>query len=378
MPRVHVRTKLRSQDYEITIGHGLLARTGSIARKGLNPTPGHVALISNKRVFGLYGETVSKSLVASGFRVSSWLLREGERHKTLDEADRLIRFLQGKELERSDAVIALGGGVVGDLAGFAASVFLRGVQFIQIPTTLLAQVDASVGGKTGVNLPLAKNAIGTFHQPRAVVIDVNTLQTLPPRDLVAGWCEAVKQGAVASKPLFKQTTNLLSSINGNQPAGSSQLEELIAAHCAFKASVVAADEREDSLRRDRRSRRVLNFGHTIAHALEAVTNYERFRHGEAVGHGILVAAELSKNLGLLPQSELELLKEGVRLCGPLPRAHDLSRGAIVNALTLDKKRSGGHVQWVLLERIGKPKIVDAKHIKPQLLTKSLRAGLELK
>jgi 3-dehydroquinate synthase len=252
---------------------------------------------------------------------------------------------------------------------------LRGVPFIQVPTTLLAQIDSSVGGKTGVNLPAGKNLVGSFHQPSAVVIDVETLATLPARELVAGWCECVKQGAVGSPKLFKQTTDFLNAFHSRGVFISAELEQLIASHCAFKASIVASDEREDLARRDRRSRRVLNFGHTIAHALEAVTNYRRFRHGEAVGHGMLVAGELSKNLGLLDQSELELLREAVGLCGPLPAAGDLDYRAITSAIAQDKKRTAGHVQWVLLEKIGQPRIVDGKEISRALLRKSVGAAL---
>ncbi|MDQ2936086.1 MAG: 3-dehydroquinate synthase, partial [Acidobacteriota bacterium] len=317
----------------------------------------------------------TKSLHTSGFSVSPWLMDDGERHKSLRTAEKALHFLSETRLERGDAVIALGGGVVGDLAGFVAATYLRGLAFIQVPTTLLAQIDSSVGGKTGVNLPTGKNLVGAFHQPRAVIIDTETLITLPARELVAGWCETIKQGAVGSRKLFKQTSDFLQSYNSQGTLISSQLENLIASHCAFKASIVAADEREDIARRDHRSRRILNFGHTIAHALEAVTNYRRFRHGEAVGHGMLVAGELSKNLGLLKQSEVELLTRAVRLCGPLPSASDLEASTISKAIARDKKRAGGHVQWVLLEGIGQPRIVDGKEISPRLLTQSLREVL---
>jgi 3-dehydroquinate synthase len=242
---------------------------------------------------------------------------------------------------------------------------------------LLAQIDSSVGGKTGVNLTTGKNLVGSFHQPSAVVIDLKTLATLPPRELVAGWCECVKHGAVASRKLFKQTTDFLRACNSQKIHASTHLEQLIAAHCAFKASIVAADERESPARHDHRSRRVLNFGHTTAHALEAVTNYQRFRHGEAVGHGMLVAGELSKNLGLLDQSELELLREAVSLCGPLPPAGNLDERAIITAIAHDKKRAAGHVQWVLLEKIGRPRIVDGKDISAAVLRKSLRNALRI-
>ena len=198
---------------------------------------------------------------------------------------------------------------------------------------------------------------------------------MPPRELVAGWCETIKQGAVGSRKLFQRTMDFLRLFNSTRGLIPSQLEDLIASHCAFKASIVAADEREDITRRDSRSRRILNFGHTIGHALEAVTSYRRFRHGEAVGHGILVAGELSKNLGLLDQSELELLSQAVRLCGPLPSAGDLDETAIMSAIARDKKRTAGQIQWVLLEGIGRPRIVDGTEISAVVLRKSLRPAL---
>lgn len=375
MPRLQVQTKGRHHHYEIRIGSGILTGAGTVSRECLGKRAVRVALISNSKVFSLYGPEVVKSLHTSGFSVSHWLIGDGERYKSIRTAERTLRFLNETRIERSDGVVALGGGVVGDLTGFAAAVYLRGVPFVQIPTTLLSQIDSSVGGKTGVNLPAGKNLVGSFHQPSAVILDVETLKTLPSRELVAGWCETIKQGAVSSRKLFNQTTDFLRSFNSSGVLISSQLEHLIASHCAFKASIVAADEREDIARHDRRSRRILNFGHTIGHALEAVTNYRRFRHGEAVGHGILVAGELSRNLGLLEQSELELLQQGVKLCGTLPSANDLDENAILNALLLDKKSAGGHVQWVVLERIGRARIVDGKEISPQVVKQSLRDAL---
>jgi len=267
--------------------------------------------------------------------------------------------------------VALGGGIVGDVAGFSAATYMRGIPLIQIPTTLLAQIDSSVGGKTGVNLPSGKNLVGAFYQPGAVVIDIETLSTLPQRELVGGWCESVKQGAVASRKLFDQTVSFLRDLSAGGPLISAKLEQLIAAHCAFKASIVAGDEREDSSRTDSRSRRILNFGHTVAHALETVTRYRRFRHGEAVGYGMLVAAELSKHLGLLPSPELELVRQGVAQCGPLPPASDLDFREIADAIGRDKKNVGGHLKWVLLQGIGQPRIVDGKAISARLLRESV-------
>jgi 3-dehydroquinate synthase len=375
LPRLQVRTRIRQLEYEIRIGRRILSDVGSEARACLGKLAQHIVLISNRRVFSLYGSAVVKSLHARHFSVSPWLMSDGERHKSLITAEKALRFLSETGLERGDAVLALGGGVVGDLAGFVAATYLRGVALIQVPTTLLAQIDSSVGGKTGVNLPTGKNLVGSFHQPSAVIVDIETLTTLPARELVAGWCETVKQGAVGSRKLFNQTTDFLESFNSRGTLIFSQLEKLIASHCAFKASIVAEDEREDLARRDNRSRRILNFGHTIAHALESVTSYRRFRHGEAVGHGMLVAGELSKNLGLLNQSELESLSRAVRLCGPLPSANGLEESAIIKAIARDKKRAGGHVQWVLLEGIGRPRIVDGKEISPRLLKQSLRDAL---
>jgi 3-dehydroquinate synthase len=375
LPGIQVHTKGRDQQYQIRIGCGILPDAGLIARDAFGQLARRIALISNPKVYSLYGPAVCKSLQESGFAVSHSLIADGERHKSIRMTEKTLRFLNETRIERSDGVVALGGGVVGDLAGFSAAIYLRGVRFLQIPTTLLAQIDSSVGGKTGVNLPSGKNLVGSFHQPSAVILDVETLSTLPSRELVAGWCETIKQGAVSSRKLFKQTTDFLRIYNSSGVLISSQLEDLIASQCAFKASIVAADEREDIGRRDHRSRRILNFGHTVGHALEAVTNYRRFRHGEAVGHGVLVAGELSKNLGLLDESELELLSQGIELCGPLPPANDLDLNAIANALLLDKKSAGGHVQWVLLERIGRARIVDGKEIASPLVKQSLRDAL---
>ncbi len=376
MPKLQVRIESPRQTYEIRVGRGLLVEAGKIARRCLDKNAQRLALVSNKRVFSLYGRTVTRSLQSQGFIISQWLMGDSERFKTLATAGEVLDFLHKNQIQRTDGVIALGGGVVGDLAGFAAAIHLRGVPLIHIPTTVLAQIDSSVGGKTGVNVPAGKNLIGAFHQPRAVVVDTTTLSTLPRREVTAGWCEAVKQGAVGSRLLFQQTTQFLRSAARESQPGSA-LEELIIAHCAFKASLVSGDEREDVGRRDKSSRRILNFGHTIGHALEVVTRYKRFRHGEAVGHGMLVAGELSKNLGLLKESELELLRSAVSLCGPLPPASDLDERLIVDAIARDKKRTGKQVQWVLLERIGRARLVDGKEISPRVLKESLRKGLKM-
>ena len=373
---LQVCTQRGEHCYPINIGRAIL---GKIDRQtcNLGAKARRIAVMSNKRVFNLYGKRAIKSLRRENLLVSCWLMGEGERFKSFESAEKAVGFLSEMKIERDDAVIALGGGVVGDLAGFAAAIYLRGVKLIQVPTTLLAQIDSSVGGKTGVNLPVGKNLVGSFHQPSAVLIDVETLATLPQRELISGWCEAVKHGIIAGEDLFKQTTGFLARIrSGECQLISPELEKLIAAHCAFKASIVVEDEREATERSDRRSRRTLNFGHTVGHALEAVTGYRRFRHGEAVGHGMLVAAEVSKTLGLLQTSELELLQEAVQLCGPLPPAHDLDLNEILRALKRDKKSVAGQIHWILLEHIGRPRVIEGKEIPQRLLRASLRAGLQ--
>ena len=382
MPLVSVRLPARQRNYEIKIGAGLLSELGRETRAVLGPQSRRAALISNPIVFKHYGKTAWQSLKAADFKVTHWLMPEGERYKSLRSLDQALTFLTESALERGDVVVALGGGVVGDLAGFAAATYLRGIAFVQVPTTLLAQIDASVGGKTGVNLPAGKNLVGAFHQPRLVMIDTQTLRTLPGRELTSGWCEAVKQGAVGSRKLFDQTNRLLGTSNIDfrlclaREESETEVCAVIAAHCRFKAAIVAGDEREDISRADPRSRRILNFGHTTAHALEKLTGYRRFRHGEAVGYGMLVAGEISKNIGMLASGELESLRAAVRRCGPLPRADDLSIDEITAAMKGDKKSVAGVTRWVLLERIGRARIVAGNQIDQRTLRSSLRAGLQ--
>ena len=372
-----------SAAYEIEIGHDLLAGSGKWARKGLGTEPGKIVIVSNPTVFGLYGKQAEESLHSAGFSVSHFLVKDGERYKNLRTAESALEFLAEARLSRTDAVVALGGGVVGDLAGFAAALYLRGVPFLQIPTTLLAMIDSSVGGKTGVNTAFGKNLVGAFHQPRGVLIDVSVLKTLPPRELTAGFCEAIKQGSIGSKKLLKQTSDLLSdsqisefSRNIEEPDFRSQISNLISAHVEFKAAIVSGDERESSTRTDGRSRKVLNFGHTLAHALEKVTNYKYFRHGEAVGYGILFAAGLSKSLALCAENDVKLLNGVVQRAGPLPQLANIDENELFEAFTADKKNLSGSLQMVLLKGIGKPVIVSEKDIPRATFRKCLRKFLQ--
>ena len=376
MHRLQISLDGNKRTSVISIGRGLRREVGNAISKSSFFKSRRVLVISNNRVFNLFGKDVISSLRRQGLQIFEWLMPEGEKFKSFRVLEQAVMFLGNNGFERNDLVLALGGGVVGDLAGFTAAIYLRGVPIIQVPTTLLAQIDSSVGGKTGINLPVGKNMVGAFHQPPLVVIDTETLLTLPKRELVAGFCEMVKQSLIASQKLFDSTTTLLREMKTDKSIlQGAEFEELIAAHCGFKAAIVANDEREASGRSDAKSRRILNFGHTTAHALEAVTNYRVFRHGEAVGYGMLVAGEMSKNLGLLRQEKLELLREAVQLCGPLPKAADLDVNEIIRSLQHDKKSVGGEINWVLLEDIGQPKIFPGSLISAKLLRLSLRTGL---
>jgi 3-dehydroquinate synthase len=367
---------LGERSYAIQIAPGLLSRLGGeCAALKLGS---RCAIISDANVAKRYARAAEKSLRSAGFDPIVIKVPAGERGKSLRVVNACYDQLSTHRLERKSFIVALGGGVVGDLAGFAAASYLRGVAFIQVPTTLLAQIDASVGGKVAVNLPAGKNLVGAFYQPRLVLIDIDTLQTLPRRELTAGWCEAVKQGAVGDRKLFDRTVHFL----GTHAAGvlhargmRTQLSAIIAAHCRFKSAIVAGDERESIARDDARSRKILNFGHTTAHALEAVTAYRRFRHGEAVGYGMLVAGEISKNLGMLRPDALESLRQAVRACGPLPLANDIEINRLMTAMKSDKKSIAGSVKWVLLKGIGKGHIVDGREVRTSVLRKALSDGL---
>jgi 3-dehydroquinate synthase len=377
MQRLEISINQQARKSEINIGRGIRQDLGKLLSAALTKPPQRLGIISNKRVFDLYGRDIERSLKRAGVKVFAWLMPDGERYKSFSILEKAVGFLSENGFERNDLVLALGGGVVGDLAGFAAAIYLRGVQVIQVPTTLLAQIDSSVGGKTGINLPMGKNLVGAFHQPAAVFIDTETLISLPPRELISGFCEMVKHSLIADKSLFSRTVKSLRAVSEERGfLLTSDFEKLIAANCAFKASIVANDERESISRSDSKSRRILNFGHTTAHALEAVTNYRLFRHGEAVGYGMLVAGELSRDLDLLSFADLQSLREAVDLCGPLPRADHLDVNQIIRALQHDKKSVAGQINWVLLEGIGLPKIVDGGVINAKSLRRSLRAGLQ--
>jgi 3-dehydroquinate synthase len=338
---VHVALDERS--YDITIADGALSQAGEIARAALGEKTRRLAIVSNPKVHALFGKTVERNLKRAGFVTLTHLIGDGERAKSLRTAERAWGFLIANRFERSDGVVALGGGVVGDLAGFVAATFLRGVNYVQIPTTLLAQIDSSVGGKTAVNHKLGKNLIGAFHQPRAVVIDPGVLRGLPARELRAGLYEAVKYGVIRDAELFSLIEGNLDGINALDPA---LLSRVIARSCEIKAEVVTADERESGLRR------ILNFGHTVGHALEAVTAYRRLKHGEAVGYGMKCASTIAERAGIIPPPDAEAIRFGVDKLGSLPRIDDLKTQDVISAMSHDKKVAQGKLPLILPTKIG--------------------------
>ncbi len=372
-------------EYEIGIGHDLLADCGRWAHACLSGKTTKIVLISNKKVFGLYGEKVKNRFEQKGFEVFVWLMRDGERFKNLRSLETALTFFSKMGLKRSDGVAALGGGVVGDLAGFAAAVYLRGIAYLQIPTTLLSMIDSSVGGKTAVNSDFGKNWIGAFHNPKGVLIDVETLKTLPKRELVAGFFEAIKHGAVSGRNLFQHTEQFLKtySLNGFENRFSDEefhrnLGKFIEKQVIFKTKIVVQDRYEDAERNDPKSRKILNFGHTVGHALEKVTNYDYFKHGEAVAYGMLAAAEIAKNIGICDKNELKSLNDVIGSVGDLPPASNIEINDIIEALEFDKKSTGESHQWVLLKKIGKPILIDSKQIPAKILQRSLKTVLENK
>ncbi len=335
-----VHVDLGARAYDVLIGSGILARVGDFLSSG-EP----VAIISDANVGELMGERIQQSVMAAG--LSSFLIEvpPGESSKSLDVMAHLLSRLAKKKVPRAGTIIALGGGVIGDLAGFAAASYLRGVNFIQVPTTLLAMVDSSVGGKTGVNLPEGKNLVGAFHQPKLVVADLDTLTTLPPREFAAGMAEVIKYGAIADRALFDRVAK------GVKPEDA-DLADIIEKCVAIKARIVEQDEFEE-----KGLRALLNFGHTIGHAIEKATKYETYLHGEAIAIGMRAAAWLSVQQAGLPQLDADRI-EGALKANDLPISlkPGVSSDSVLAALGNDKKvAADGRNRWVLLSSLGEAK-----------------------
>lgn len=357
-----VPVPLGERAYAITIAEGALGRTGEIARQAFGQRVRRVALVSDRTVHRLHGSAVERALRQAGLEPLPCLIAPGERAKTLRTAERIWSFLIAERFERGEGIVALGGGVVGDLAGFVAATYQRGIPVVQLPTTLLAQIDSSVGGKTAVNHPLGKNLIGAFHQPSAVIIDPVVLTTLPRREFQAGLYEAIKYGIIRDAALARSIETGIDRLLALDP---SRLVPLIARCCQIKAEVVALDEREGGLRR------ILNYGHTVGHALEAVTDYRRFRHGEAVGEGMKCAADLAAALGLLAADQKDRIGALIDAVGPRPRLDDLDVSAILEAMTRDKKVVAGRLSFILPTGIGEVIIRD--DVPPRLVRQRVQA-----
>lgn len=338
-----VNVPLGNRRYAIKIGAGLLSRLGQeCARLKLGV---RCAVISDQNVAPRYARGTLQALHAAGFDPTLITLRPGETAKTLETAAACYDQLAAKRLERKSFIVALGGGVVGDLAGFVAATYLRGIPFVQAPTTLLAQVDSSVGGKVGVNLKAGKNLVGAFHQPSLVLCDLDTLATLPPREYRAGLAEVIKYGIIYDAALFRRLERDLPRLLDRRRAS---LAAVVARCCEIKADVVGRDETESGLRA------ILNFGHTLGHALEATSHYGKYLHGEAIAIGQVATARLSARVLGLPDPDVERISNLLRNAG-LPIAVKLNsaqRHKIFAAMKLDKKVSGGEVKFVLARRIG--------------------------
>ena len=338
---VRIQVRAASATYPVEIAAGATAALPRLLDEIRAPARRFV--VSTAPVWGHHSEAV-----ASLSTEEPILLPDGERYKNAATVMRIYDALIRANADRATCLVALGGGVVGDVAGFAAATYLRGVPVVQVPTTLLAQVDSAIGGKTGVNHPLGKNLIGSYHQPLAVLIDPLLLATLPRREFRAGLYEVIKYGIIASRPLFDRITQELAKLFARD---SMSLVPVIAESCRIKAEVVSEDERESG------PRRALNFGHTAGHALEAVTKYRRFRHGEAVAYGMLVAAELGVKRGTFAASDRDALATLIAQMGPLPPTGDLSAAELMQAMGRDKKVVAGKLHFVLPTGIGSTRVV---------------------
>jgi 3-dehydroquinate synthase len=340
--RRSVRVDLGANSYPIVLGHDTLSAVGEAIVERTSAS--QAVLISVPPVNRRYGATVARSLREAGLRVQRLVVPDGDATKNLRQVAKLYDALVEKNTDRSAVVVSLGGGMVSDLAGFVAATYLRGIRFVTIPTTVLAMVDAGVGGKVGVNLKQGKNLVGAFHQPRLVWVDTATLRSLPRRDRAAGLAEVVKAGAIWDADYFEML----------ERAGEKLLEldpELIVPvlerACEIKAEVVSRDERESNLRMQ------LNFGHTLAHAVESLKRYRGILHGEAVAIGMVFAAGRSEELGLAPQGTAERVTDLLRRLELPTQMPDFARGAYLRALKVDKKKKDAHIRFVVLREIGR-------------------------
>ena len=331
---------LGERSYPIHIGAGLLERPELLVERLPQK---RAAVITNSTVGPLYLDRLRRGLQERGIAVMTITLPDGEQHKDWETLNRIFDALIENRCERSTTLIALGGGVIGDLAGFAAAVYQRGVPFVQVPTTLLAQVDSAVGGKTAINHPLGKNMVGAFYQPLAVVADTDTLATLPPRELAAGLAEIVKYGAIRDRAFFDWLESNMDRLKRRE---GEALAYAIERSCALKAEIVALDEREDAVRA------LLNYGHTFGHAIETALGFGEWLHGEAVAAGMVLAARLSQRLGLIGADEVKRITDLLARAGLPVAAPELGLDRYLELMGHDKKVQSGRIRFILLKRLG--------------------------
>ncbi len=360
-----IRIELGERSYDIHIGEGLIGGAGELIAGAC--TGRTAAILTNPKIGNLYAERLVQSLEDSGITSHVIVIPAGERYKTLRTIARIYERLLDARLDRSSMVIGLGGGVVGDMAGFAAATYLRGIDFVQMPTSLLAQVDASIGGKTGVDLPRGKNLVGAFHQPKIVMIDISALRTLPRREFRAGLAEVIKHGIIRDGEYFAFLRENLDAVARLEPCA---LERTIEWSCAIKADVVTRDEREGGLRR------ILNYGHTAGHAVESLTGYRTCLHGEAVAIGMVTAALAAKVMGGADANLVDDIVEVIQAAGlPYALPSGLDPAEVVAAMGLDKKVSQGKLRSVMVNSIGHAFVSD--DVTPEIWMKALDAQARL-
>ena len=335
---------LGERSYPIHIGSQLLDQA-DLYKKHIKGT--FTAVVTNETVAPLYADKVVKTLEGIGQKVKLIVLPDGEVFKTWEVLQKIFDGLLENSADRKTTLVALGGGVIGDMTGFAAACYMRGIKFIQVPTTLLSQVDSSVGGKTGINHPLGKNMVGAFHQPQAVIADLDTLKTLPPEELAAGLAEVIKHGAIADPKFLSWIEQNQDALNSCDPAA---MEHAVRRSCEIKSQVVAQDEKEGGIRA------ILNFGHTFGHAIEAGMGYGAWLHGQAVGCGMVMAADLSVRVGLLSDTDAARLKKIIQALRLPTQPPKLGVDRFMELMSVDKKAEGGEVRYILLNGLGQAKI----------------------
>jgi 3-dehydroquinate synthase len=370
MSHTIIPVPLPQNAYNIILSAGGLANLGQYLSDStlVSPTPGQKALIvSNPQIWKHYGETIFQSLQQAGFEVEHCILPAGERFKTLRSIEKIYDLALQYRLERGSFFVALGGGVIGDMTGFAAATWLRGISVVQVPTTLLSMVDAAIGGKTGVNHPKGKNLIGAFHQPRLVLIDPDTLNTLPPREFRAAMAEVIKYGVIWDAELFEKL-EAHPHLNQRKSLSTEFLLEILQRSCQAKVDVVTQDEKEAGLRA------ILNYGHTIGHAIESLTHYRIFNHGEGVGLGMVAIGHIAQNLGLWSKDCTDRQYQLIQKAGlPTQLPSDFKIDSVLDLLLSDKKVKSGKVRFIVPQDIGKVDITD--QVPPESIMKALQRML---